>query len=403
MGLLRGLLPRDKFMVAEAAPDGEGITGWSAEATQELVKAVRRKGKFLPQFVDWVCASVHNSTMPITLVDLGGMLLDDEGKFSATGVRLTTENERIMRECSHLIVIANPSYMESAVPTWIAEANRLGVKPLAILESVLTGADDEIVAGGELPMRARITKLDRENPPQSTTAKVVVDLILSLTTTEVVVKDGSEVADVNFPRLAETLNLPVKNGGADRDWRPSDLPKVLAEAKKLLAGKSEVRLWGNTPLGAPYHVLAANLSQEVWYADPKVPGGYVAIPEMPASTGTLLDWKVGDRDDSSLVEFVIPGQVFNANTLPTLTLPEVDTRNGVVISGKGPRWLTGAIARAYARAGAAWVAVFEPRESSRMQTDGKKWSEHHSGQAPAIVVYTRERDHTIGTIIPFSL
>jgi len=27
MGLLRALLPRDKFVVVEAAPDGEGITG----------------------------------------------------------------------------------------------------------------------------------------------------------------------------------------------------------------------------------------------------------------------------------------------------------------------------------------------------------------------------------------
>ncbi|MFA6215537.1 MAG: hypothetical protein WC768_03140 [Patescibacteria group bacterium] len=88
MGLLRALLPRDKFVVVEAAPDGEGITGWSFEGDPVLVKAVRRKGKFLEEFVNWVCDSVRNSTMPLTLVDLGGMLLDEAGKFTPTGVRL---------------------------------------------------------------------------------------------------------------------------------------------------------------------------------------------------------------------------------------------------------------------------------------------------------------------------
>jgi len=163
MGLLRALLPRDKFVIVEAAPDGEGITGWSFEGNPELVSAVRRKGKFLEEFVDWVVDSVRSSRMPLTLVDLGGYLLAEDGRFSPTGVRLTPQNERIVRECDGIIVIANPDYAEAA-STWAAEGERLGAKPVAILESVLKDADDEVWKA-EIPLRARITKLERENPP----------------------------------------------------------------------------------------------------------------------------------------------------------------------------------------------------------------------------------------------
>ena len=126
MGILRSLLPRDIFVVVEGTPDCEGVTGWSFEADQELVRSIRHKGKFFEEFVSWVCDSVRNSTMPITLVDLGGMLLDEAGKFTPHGVKLTAENERILGECDSYILIASPTYADAA-STWIAEGNRLGL------------------------------------------------------------------------------------------------------------------------------------------------------------------------------------------------------------------------------------------------------------------------------------
>jgi len=402
LAVLRSLLPRDKFVVVEGAPDGEGITGWAHEGNPELVRAVRRKGKFLEEFVDWVCDSVRNSRMPLTLVDLGGMLLDEAGKFTPTGVRLTEQNERILRECDGLIVIANPHYAEAA-SRWVAEGERLGVKPIAILESVLSGADDEVFEAGP-PLRARITKLERETPPVgSLTARAVAQLLLQLAG-EGTGADGSEAADVNFPRLAEALNLPVQNGGPNRDWFPGIIPQLVAFVAVATADREAVNLWGNCPAGFPYHALACGLPQRVRYFDPKV-GGYVALPEMePHGEGSqVLQWRLEDRDDYSFVEFVIPRQIFDIANLPLVIPPAVAQGKGVVLSGKGPWWLTGTIARAYARSNAGWVAVFTPQESARRDSEGKKWGEKNQGLAPAVVVASRDAAVPVGTVFPFRL
>jgi CRISPR-associated protein Csx3 len=402
LAVLRSLLPRDKFVVVEGAPDGEGITGWSFEGDSELVRAVRRKGKFLEEFVAWVVDSVRNSTMPITLVDLGGMLVAEDGSFSPTGQRLTPQNERIVRECDGLIVIANPSYAEVAA-RWAAEGERLGAKPIAILESVLKDAEDEVCEAG-IPLRARITKLERENPPVgSLTARAVAQLLVSLAG-EGSQADGSEAADVNFPRLAEALNLPVRNGGPDRDWLPGIIPQLVAFVAAATAGRDAVNLWGNCSAGFPYHALACGLSQRVRYFDPKV-GGYVALPDVePSGEGSqVLDWRVEDRDDYSFVEFVIPRQIFPVGNLPLVIPPAVPTHKGVVLSGKGPWWLIGTICRAYARAGCAWVAVFTPQESARRDSEGKKWSEKNPGLAPTVVVASRDATVPVGTVFPFRL
>lgn len=403
MGILRSLLPRDKFVVVEGAPDCEGITGWSFESDQELVRAVRRKGKFLEEFVSWVCDSVRNSTMPITLVDLGGMLLDEAGNFTPTGVRVTAENERILRECDHFIVIANPSYAEAA-QVWIDEGVRLGAKPLAILESVLTGADDELFAAGP-PILARITKLDRESPPVgSLTAHAVAQLLLSFAG-ETTGADGSERADVNFSQLAEGLNLPVAHGSADREWFPGVLPLLVSFVQAANAGRTEINLWGNCTAGFPYHAIACGLSQRVRYYDPKTSIGYVALPEAePSGAGSqVLDWRVEGADDYSFVEFVIPRQIFDVNHLPLVIPPAVSRTSGVVVSGKGPWWLTGTICRAYHRAGTRWTAVFAPRESSRRDAYGQTWSAQFPALAPAIVVGSCDPQVPIGTVVQFRL
>lgn len=402
MGLFRLLLPRDRFAIIEGAPDGEGITGWSAEAQQELVQAVRRKGKFLVEFVDWVCDSIRNSTAPITLVDLGGMLLDTEGKFSPVGVKLTPENERMLGECDYLIVIASPKYAE-AVPVWIAEAERLGMKPFAILESVLEGADDELFEESA-PVKARVTKLDRNTPPVGSPTAATLARLLDDMTSDAVIADGSESADVNFHALAEGLNLPVL-AGSNREWLPEILPTLLALVSARYADRQEVNLWGNPGGGYPYHVLACGLLQRVRYYDPKVSIGYVALPEVePQGQGSqILDWRVEEEDSYSFVEFAIPRQIFDVKDLPLVIPPAVPRTSGVVVSGKGPWWLTGTVCRSYHRAETPWVAVFAPRESSRRDAAGKIWSERFPGLAPAIVVASRDAMVKIGTVIPFQL
>lgn len=124
----------------------------------------------------------------------------------------------------------------------------------------------------------------------------------------------------------------------------------------------------------------------------------------PSGEGSqVLDWRVEDRDGHTFLEFVIPRQIFDVAKLPLVIPPAVPTHKGVVLSGKGPWWLTGTICRAYHRAGVAWVAVFTPQESARRDSDGKKWSEKNSGLAPAVVVASRDAAVPVGTMSPFRI
>jgi len=389
VAVIRGLLPRHRFVIIEGAPDGEGITGWAHEADSVLVRQIRRKGRFTVEFVDWAVDSVRNSTADLTVVDVGG--------------RPSPENERISRVCSHFLIVSSDP---EKTLEWEEFGRRLGLEPVAILDSCLTG-EDELYNKGQ-PLRGRITKLERDDPPfGSTTAQAVADRIMEVTgEPEEGLRpfDGSAQADVNFPLLAEKLGLPIRHGGPDRDWLPSILSKLLGVALARCAELREVKLWGNCSAGHPYHTLACAFKQRVRYYDPKVPG-YVPLPEVrpQGESAQLLDWRIEERDDHTFVEFVIPGQIFDVFDLPLVTPPAVPQNKGMVISGKGPWWLTGTIARSYCRAGCMWVAVFTPQESGREIVGGRKWSELYPKQGPAVVIASRDERVPVGTVVPFQL
>jgi CRISPR-associated protein Csx3 len=386
--VIANLLPRDRFLLIEGAPDGEGITGWAHIGDQGLVQSIRQKRHYTPEFVEWVVRSIRSSTSPITLVDVGG--------------KRSKEVELISRLCRYFIVISNDQVETSA---WREFGEGLGLKPLALLSSSLTG-EDELIEDGH-PLHGKITRLDRHHPPlDSRVAKAVAARIIEVTASSTE-EDGSGKADVLFPSLAEELRVPSAPGGSGHMWDPTILPQLLHIIPPRVAGKREVRLWGNMPSGFPYHALAcALLTQRVRYYDPKVGNsGYVPLPDLKLRKkrwSNNLHWRVEERSDYVVVEFCIQHQVFDVFDLPDVLPPAVPIEKGVVVSGKGPWWLTGAIVRAYARKKSAWVAIFAPRESGKL-INGVKWSHLHPGMCPAIILASRDLRVPVGSIFPFLL
>ncbi len=76
-----------------ACPDGEGM--WSAEADQDLVKQIRRKGQFDAPTMNFYFSSIEGlkKTKEIVLIDLGGMK--------------SLENILILAHCSDLVVLSS--------------------------------------------------------------------------------------------------------------------------------------------------------------------------------------------------------------------------------------------------------------------------------------------------------
>lgn len=136
-------------------PDGEGM--WSAESDPSMVKAIRQKGKFGPQFTNWVTGAMRGlqKGFAITLVDLGG--------------KCFSPNDEILQASTHCIILSSD---ENETKTWVDYANVHGCELLALLDSKLVrnevGQLDQS-ARSELemdksPIRGTIVNLDREAP-----------------------------------------------------------------------------------------------------------------------------------------------------------------------------------------------------------------------------------------------
>lgn len=156
----------DKAFLQRACPDGEGM--WSAEADQELVKQIRKKGSFDEPTMNFFIQSIRGlrKNKPIVLVDCGGFR--------------SNQNAVILGECSDAIILSSK---KEEIDAWreFCEAN--GVRIMAELDSELLNAEqraelDAALAEGkevpkelishvetsEIPWKGVMRDLDRDRP-----------------------------------------------------------------------------------------------------------------------------------------------------------------------------------------------------------------------------------------------
>jgi len=153
--LYRQLLVRrpSGVFLQRACPDGEGM--WSAESDPELVKEIRRKGKFSSEFVGFTLKSIERlgKFFPIVLLDLGGIR--------------SAENAEILRRSTHLLVLSSK---DEENQSWCNFAKTEGCEPLAVFASRLVKRDDgsldqevrSSVDLSALPVSGSMLNLDRD-------------------------------------------------------------------------------------------------------------------------------------------------------------------------------------------------------------------------------------------------
>jgi len=116
--------------IITACPDGEGA--WFQEtvnhdpAVASACKAAY-KAKFTPEFVSRVADSVKNCSLPLTLVDIGGIP--------------SIENEQICSTATHIIFLAGDM---GRLPEWYEFARKLGLTVIAEVNSDYRGTEDKI-------------------------------------------------------------------------------------------------------------------------------------------------------------------------------------------------------------------------------------------------------------------
>lgn len=355
---LQGLcenLPRDSRYLFRACPDGEG-TWLQNHYDRPDVVALRRKGQFTKEMVDWYCQSLAGCAMAsIILVDIGG--------------RPSDENSRILTEgkVNYGIILAGD---EERVPEWETFLESCGVTVIAVVRSDYTGEADSIQQCSPR-LEGSVHFLERGDSTVSTRPAIqaVAELILGLASPS---QKEEKMATIVISALAAELGKvemerTLPNGKVVKQivWEGNDLKKIA----ELLHNKSATLPEIVDIDGAAPAWLVAALVHECHPRSVRLnsPDGYIAVGcKRPAGEGAGCGWSkteigtAGDGRHLIKVEFQLdPSVPLAPAALGTITPPEVEMADAIVLSGRGPNWLTASIAMAY-HGRAAAVASWQP-------------------------------------------
>lgn len=340
-------------------PDGEGL--WLQEHYDKPeVAALRRKGTFTPEFVQFAKESVENFENPLALVDIGG--------------RVSDENRQIAAGATHAVILAGDL---GRVDEWIGFADELGLPVVAKLHSHYTASHDTILKTGDTVVASThflergtgdkdrksiahvaelLTRLAQENAPywQREAEKRLAADEVELVPREIAMGLG---------RVEKVKVLP--NGQEVRavEFEAEDAQALYAVMEGMVEGKTVkidgfVRGWEFT---AMTFAALANGAEGV---EQNSPNGFVAVRPLEigdrSTEGVSYECKTLE-DGSTFIDIVLDGPIA-PELLNTLQVPRL-TSEQVVISGKIPHWLRASVAVTYAKT-CEQVAIFTPGEGN---------------------------------------
>lgn len=328
--------------------------------SQELVARLRHKGNFDSAFMDYVLNGLENCDIPITLVDVGG--------------RRSEQNEAIFAKCDAFIVLSSN---DDELGEWRVFGERLGLRCLALLKSRLSGDEEIENVSADAPIAGTVCGLERGARIDSNLLRLIAQRIIDITAGECTLakKNREEEETMNSSQKVFSLNsiaeaiekkqeeITLSNGRVKTDfnWAGADLPVIDQYLRSLGLGRADHAVFdGAMPafLGLALvhgvHPACASLN------DPRLGAIGIGMNEPQGEgSGPNLKFSVSDKGNYMLLEFEIEGGTFNVADLDKVVPPAIPEQKGLVISGRGPNWLTVSLAMAY-HAKAKWVGMFQP-------------------------------------------
>lgn len=165
---VRGIPGAPYPYVITACPDGEGA--WFQETVNgdpalaaELKAAY--KAKFTPEFVTRISASVEACSLPLTIVDIGGIP--------------SAENKRICAAATHAVLLAGDT---SRFQEWREFCEALGISVVAEIESAYHASTDTVPTLGEDGVwRGSVHHLERGEPVSARpTVRALAEILVCL-------------------------------------------------------------------------------------------------------------------------------------------------------------------------------------------------------------------------------
>ena len=276
--------------VITACPDGEGA--WFQETVErypEVAKACKAayKGKFTPEFVEFVADHVKNCQQTLTMVDVGGLV--------------DTANRQICKPATHIVIIAgnDPESGECwdiRMEEWRTFAKKLGLTVVAEIFSDYYGEADVVKDhSSDNILRGSVHYLKRGVPIETRPmVKALARHILTLVehshtgnppeSTYTITRDKNGVLRVDF-------GVPSHNGQIVKD-AAARLDDMMKAGELSGGGLLKVNGPASLPVAMVLAHKLAHLFEAVACFDPKLNQYVVAISHSPKPefvVGNLID------------------------------------------------------------------------------------------------------------------
>ena len=353
--------------VLRACPDGEG--DWAYQIPQDMVRAIRVKGEFTPQFTHRVVGYLQKRHLPL-LVDVGGMP--------------TPEQEQIFAHCTHAILLIGdradePEAFDHDREKWEALMQRNQVPILATFRSDLQEANRLQSAHNE-PFQT-LSALERGKEVYGPVFEEVIDHLSGLML--FAERSLATVHKKQLPPGVHFIDLPTlagKLGNRDRLWQPDELPFLLDQ----VPANQPVAIYGRSANWVYAALALAAGSNPFTMFDAKL--GWVTPPALPRRAHNLGedDWQTHLRpyQNNLLLEMSTGSQYLDIDDPERIPLPPIPEGEGVILSGRIPHWLLVAVCRHLAPT-QPWLAVYQPPLRA------------------SLVVSSQSKKQMIGQLIPF--
>jgi CRISPR-associated protein Csx3 len=320
-----------------ACPDGEG--DWSNEAPSELVREIRLKGPWTPQWVQRISRDIQRRQLPL-LVDVGG--------------RPTPEQAEIFVHCTHAVLLTPDDAARDWWRELVAE-QRLPV--LADLRSVLSGQNH--LASDTPVIQGVLAGLERNSQAQGPAFDALVDRLAQLLAVDGADLRRRRLAEapvelaIDLDRLARTLAVPLR--GEQPIWEPRHVPLLI----DYLPAATPLAVYGR---GVAWIIAAlARLAYPAPFLNFDTRLGWVQARPLhlqDAPVAYPLRFIVDRSQTAFAVTVVAPDHYVDYDEIGEAAAPRAPAGAGVIQSGKLPLWLFASLAITYHSA--PWLAVYQP-------------------------------------------
>lgn len=334
-----------------SAPDGEG--DWFLAGQPDIVQTLRavHKRSYSSQFIMHMHNAIMARPLPL-LVDIGGRPQGDQ--------------INLIKACTHSILLYRSEKERLQWRTMLTEAR---LTPIAELRSTLGG--EEIAAERHPYLLGTISGLQRDPEMRKTGLMfgILLELVAGICTYDAASLEQIHLKHAPFPILNERdlagkLSVPME--GERTIWSP----RHLAHIAHHIPASTPLSIYGRGPVWLASALAALTLPESFVIFDARY--GWLSPPSLRflESTNPLADTEgavdvklkvLPFQDQDAWLEIELPGGTLEPYEISLSPIPP-QTRGGLVLSGKIPRWLFATLAHHFAP-DHAWLAVDDPRLS----------------------------------------